>query len=118
MKSSDTSNKKNSDRNEFFFFSITLIILILAFVFIVNREEEVKTSKETSNVKTENITNGDDKKGTQAVNESTNVAEENLDDEEKGTFSGEYLMKAGFFLMDFFKRQNKTHLLLLTEANY
>lgn len=83
MKSSDTSNKKNSDRNEFFFFSITLIILILAFVFIVNREEEVKTSKETSNVKTENITNGDDKKGTQAVNESTNVAEENLDDEEK-----------------------------------
>lgn len=41
-----------------------------------------------------------------------------LDDEEKGTFSGEYLMKVGFFLMDFFKRQNKTHLLLLTEANY
>lgn len=41
-----------------------------------------------------------------------------LDDEEKGTFSGEYLTKVGFFLMDFFKRQNKTHLLLLTEANY
>lgn len=41
-----------------------------------------------------------------------------LDGESKGTFSGEYLMKVGYFLMDFFKRQNKTHLLILTEANY
>ncbi len=41
-----------------------------------------------------------------------------LDGEEKGTYSGEYLMKAGYFLMDFFKRQNKTHLLLLKETNY
>lgn len=42
----------------------------------------------------------------------------NLDGEDKGTYSGEYLMKVGYFLMDFFKRQNKTHLLILTEANY
>lgn len=91
MKSDDTSsekkvqNKKNNDRKEFFLFSIALMILILAFVFIVNKDKEVKTSRETSSssVKTENITNDDDKKGTQAVNESTNVAEENLDDEEK-----------------------------------
>lgn len=42
----------------------------------------------------------------------------NLDGEDKGTYSGEYLMKAGYFLMDFFKRQNKTHLLFLRETNY
>lgn len=41
-----------------------------------------------------------------------------LDGEEKGLFYGEYLMKAGYFLMDFQKRQNKTHLLLLEEVNY
>ena len=98
MKSSNTSSKKkvrkkkNNDRKEFFLFSIVLIILILVFVFIVNRNEEVKTSKETSSssVKVENINNdeegknfNDDKKGTQAVDESTNVAEDNLDNEKK-----------------------------------
>ncbi|MDY4079062.1 MAG: polysaccharide deacetylase family protein [Clostridium sp.] len=89
MKSSDTSNKKvkngkNNDKKEFFLFSIALMILILAFIFIVNKDKEVKTSSETSSsVKTENITNGDDKKGTQAVDESTNVAENNVNDEEK-----------------------------------
>lgn len=42
----------------------------------------------------------------------------NLDGEDKGTFFGEYLMKVGYFLMDFQKRQNKTHLLTLVEVNY
>jgi hypothetical protein len=34
------------------------------------------------------------------------------------TYSGEHLMKVGYYLRDIFRRQNKTILLILKESNY